>query len=411
MGQYDVAIVGTNLGGLAAAALLGVRGKKSFLCTQQPSLADTLGKMEYKGFSFFRGPSLSYGFEPGGAFYRLFADLNIINMTPDSAGSYQVVLPDRRITVSAHFDATLEELRREFPREIKAIKNFYLDVKNISTNIVKNRFNSFILHFRSARSLIARYSFSREFLSFLDIQALYFFQKPLLELSLKDLLVLCTHKPFRNDDGYGSIAERLAEEILRQGGAVQYNDTSAKIIFRDNHLVGLQTAHGTVEASSIILDSPKNVMQIIFLGIHDEVVPMSMERSVLYLPDYLQPRNFYYLSLSSRENRHAAPKGMRSLTVSIHGQNEGAFTNRDLLIKRISNLVPFLDDFLVLSLEPEPLIDPDVSQEITFTPPKSGKSNSLLLRGSKKNVYRLLDLKDAPQLVIPEVRRLITKLS
>ncbi len=411
MGQYDVAIIGANFGGLASAALLGTRGKKSFLCTPQPSLADTLGKVEHKGFSFLRGPSLSYGFEPGGAFHQLFADLNIVHMTPALADSYQVALPDRRITVSSQFDATLDELRREFPREIKTIENFYLNVKNISLNVAKNRFNAFVVHFRSARSLLARYSFSREFLSFLDIQALYFFQKPLLELSLKDLLLLCTHKPFRNDDVYGKITERLAEEILRQGGAIQYNDSSAKIIFRNNHVAGLQTAHGAVETSSVILDSPESLMPVIFLGIHDQVVPMSMERDVLYLPDYLQPRSFFYVSLSSRENRAAAPEGMRSLTVSFHVENKGALADKDILINRISGLVPFLDDFLVLSLEPDPLFHPDISQEISFRPLKRERGDSLLLRGAKKNVYKLHDLKDAPQFVIPEVRRLIAKLS
>jgi hypothetical protein len=411
VGQYDVAIVGANLGGLATAALLGVRGKKTFLCTPLPSLADTIGNMEHKGYSFLRGPSLSYGFEPGGAFHQLFTDLNIINATPALAGRYQVVLPDRRITVSAKFDDTLNELRREFPQEINIIENFYLEVKKISINVAKNRFNAFVLNFRSARSLIARYSFSREFLSFLNIQALYFFQKPILELSLKDLLLLCTHKPYRSESSYGKIAEHLAGEILRQGGTIQYNDTSAKIVPRNNHLAGLQTEHGSVDASAIILDSPESVMPVIFLGIHDQVVPVSMERDVLYMPDYLQPRSFFCLSVSSKENRAVAPEGMRSLAVSCHVQNAGASANRDFLINQISGIIPFLDDFLVLSFEPEPRLDSNVSQEISFKPLKKGKSGSLLLKGSKKNVFKLHDLKDAPQLVIPEARRLMSKLS
>jgi hypothetical protein len=411
VGQYDIAIVGANLGGLASAALLGVKGKKSFLCTPRSSLADTLGKVEQEGFAFFRCPSLSYGFEPGGAYHQLFADLNITNAAPTLADGYQIALPDRRITVSPHIDATLEELRREFPREIKAIKNFYLDMNNVSINIAKHRYNAIVLRFRSAKSLIAKYRFSREFLSFLDIQALFFFHKPILELSLKDLLLLCTHKPFRNDDGCGKIAERLAEVILRQGGTIRYNDTSTEILPHNNRVIGLQTTQGAVEASSILVDNPENVMPALFLGIHDQVVPASMERDVLYLPDYLQPRSFLYLSLSSKEDHTTAPDGMRSLTVAFNVPKEGAIHNRDLLISRISSLVPFLGDFLVLSREPGPLLEPVVPKEISFKPLKTGKSASLLLRGSQRNVYKLRDLQDAPQIVLPAVRKLISKLS
>jgi phytoene dehydrogenase-like protein len=409
--QYDIAIVGADLGGLISGALLGARGKKSFLCTPRSSLADALGTAEHGDFSFLRGPALCYGFEPGGAFDQLFADLNITDITPTIADVYQVALPDRRIKVSAHLGATLDELRREFPREITSIENFYQEIKKVSLGVAKNRFNSFVLRFRSARSLIAKYHFSREFLSFLDIQAFYFFQRPILELSLKDLLLLCTHKPFRNDDGCRKIAERLAAAILRQGGAIQYNDPSAEILFRNNRVVGLQTAQGAIEASSVLVDNPEKIMPVLFLGIRDQVVPMSMERDVLYLPDYLQPRSFLFLSLNGREDRTIAPDGMRALTAAFHVPKEGAIANRDFLVSQIAGLVPFLSDFLVFSREPDPLLKPAVFTDISFKPFEAGKSNSLLFRGSKKNVYRLHDLQDAPLLVIPAVRTLISILA
>ncbi len=411
MGQYDLAIIGAGLGGLVSAALLGTRGLKSFLCTPQSSLVDALGKVEQGGFSFSRCPALSYGFEPGGAFHQLFADLNIIDMTPPLADRYQVVLPDRRITVSAHLDATLEELRREFPREIMAIENFYQNIKKVSMGVTGNRLNAFMLRFRSARSFIANYRFSREFLSFLEIQSLFFFRQPLLELSLKDLLLLCTHNPYRNEDWCGKISDRLATEILRHGGAIQYNDPSTEILFRNNRAVGLQTTQGAIEASSILVDNPDKGIPVLFLGIHDQVVPVGMERDVLYLPDYLQPHSFLSLSLSGREDRSASPSGMRTLIAAFHAPEDSAMTDRDLLINRITGLVPFLRDFLVLYLEPVPLLGSTAPREISFKPLKTGKNDSLLFRGSKTNVYRLDDDQHAQRQMMTAIRKLVAQMT
>ena len=411
MGQYDLAVIGSDLGGLISAALLGTRGKKSFLCTPRSSLADALGKAEHGSFTFSRGPVLSYGFEPEGAFPQLFADLDITDVIPPLADVYQVAFPDKRITISARLDATLEELRREFPREINEIVKFYNDIKKVSLRVAQRRLDAFVLRFRSARSFISKYHFSKEFLYLLDIQALFFFRRPLLELSLKDLLLLCSHNPYRNEDGCEKIAERLAAVILRQGSAIRYNDQSTAILFRNNHVVGLQTAEGAIEASSILVDNSEKSIPVLYLGIHDQVVPVGMERDVLYLPDYSQPQSFFSLSLSSKEDHTAAPQGMRTLMAAFHAPKGGAIANKDLMINRISDLVPFLSDFIVLSVESGLLLNPAVPGEISFKPLKTGKSISLLFRGSKKNVYQLRDVQDAPQLVIPAVRKLISKLA
>lgn len=102
---------------------------------------------------------------------------------------------------------------------------------------------------------------------------------------------------------------------------------------------------------------------------------------------------------------------MRTLTAAFHAPKGGEIANRDLLINRISGLVPFLSGFIVLSLEPGSLLNPAVPKEISFKPLTTGESDSLLFRGSKRNVYQLYDLQGAPQLVIPAVRKLISKLA
>jgi hypothetical protein len=77
----------------------------------------------------------------------------------------------------------------------------------------------------------------------------------------------------------------------------------------------------------------------------------------------------------------------------------------------MSDLVPFLSDFIVLSHESGSLLSTVVPKEISFKPLKTGKSDSLLFRGSKRNVYQLRDLQGAPQQVISAVRKLTSKLA
>jgi hypothetical protein len=404
---YDIAVIGTDFGALAAAALLSMKGHKSFMSTPRPSLADALGRTEQEGFSFSRGPALSYGFEPGGEFHRLLGELNITDINPLPAEGYQVALPDRRINVSAQLDTTLEEIRREFPREISKAEDFYRDIKEEAVRVSKSRIAYHISRFKFARSFIAKYQFSNEFLSFLDVQSFFFYQKPVADLEIKDFLTLFTHRPFRSNDSYEKIADRMASTIVRQGGAIQYNEPSTEVVFRENRAIGIRTVHDTIEATTVLLDKSERSRPILFLGIYDQVVPVGMGRDVLYLPDYSQPQNYLSLSLSDREDSAAAPKGMRTLTATFSASMNTLPGGQDVLIGSLAVLVPFLKDFITFTFIPKPTINPSVPIGISFKQLRSGGDKPLLFKGSKRHIYALCEEQDVPQNMVPSIRRLI----
>ncbi len=202
--KYDLVVAGAGLGGLAVAALMSRSGKKVSVLESGASLDAALGVREFDGFRFFHGPTLSYGFEKGGAFQEIFAKLGNAPEELNNARCFQVALPDRRITVSANQEETHDELKREFPREIQLIEKFYRDLKKQAARITKSRIAAYFAKRKSAAGFIGKYHFSREFTIFLEIQSRYFFRKPLSQLSLAKLTTLIETMPVRFPAGRGN---------------------------------------------------------------------------------------------------------------------------------------------------------------------------------------------------------------
>ncbi len=409
MRKFDAAVVGIDLGGLAAAALLSKSGKKVIASTPGTSLAEALGSMKKESFSFFHGPALSHGFEQGGMFQQLLAELDINEIAPAQAASYQVALPDKRVTVSSDPEETLEDLRREFPRDSQNAEKFFRDLKKEAERISKGRIAAYLSRIRSARSFLRRYSFSRELLSFFDLQALYFFQRSVQALSLGELLVLCRNQPFKYDKGHEMLADQLAAVILRAGGEIRYKEPSAKIIFQNNHAVGMQYDHESVEAGSILLDTPDSRAAVLFLGIREEVVPAGMGCHVLYLPDYSKPQDFLAISLNPEDEIDSAPRGMRALTATCR-QTTNLPPDINTLTERASEIIPFLNDFVVQSFEYRPVAGTSAPDKTALKPLKTGTSEPLLFITSSRNVYLLKESMQAPLQMIQVARKYVSRL-
>lgn len=412
MPKYDVAVVGAGLGGLAAAALLSSKKKKTIVIERGGSLNKAVGGFEKDGFIFFSTPPLSYGFERGGLIHELAAGLGIIQNASAHSPSYQVALPDRRIAVYSEPNATLEELRREFPKEIKSLQKFYRDLHKRAIQNEKSRVSAYLSRHRTVSGFIRKYRFSPELMTFFDIQSLYFFRKPVLELSLSTLITLCDTPPLYLQGGFKQFADQLCGIILQQGGEVRYKDPSSDFALKNGRVVGIKTAQEVVEAGTILLDTEfRQHSSTLFIGLRDEVVPVGMCPHVIFLPDYAQPRSFLALSLGAKDDTTIAPRGMRTLTVSCQSQQKFS-ADKKTLIDQISRLIPFLNDYLVFAEE-----DRGADRAITFPadfsfkPLRSADGTSLLSRCSKRNVYVLNNVRHAPLQVMSAVQRFIKKMT
>ena len=412
MPKYDVAVVGAGLGGLAVAALLSSRKKRIIVLERGGSLNGAVGSYARDGYSFCVAPALSYGFERGGAFYALSASLGIVHSVSVQSPSYQVALPDHRITVFADQGETLEELRREFPKEINALIKFYRDLHRLAEKGLKSRFWTYVTKHRSAAGFIREYRFSRELTAFFDIQSLYFYQRPVAEISLVDLITLCDTPPLYLEGGFKKLADQLNSTILQQGGEILYNQKDIEFASRGNSIVGIKTKTEVVESDTMLLNlSPRYDSSTIFMGLRDTVMPVGMCPEVLYLPDYQSPRDYFRLSLGAKDDSESAPKGMRALSLSFRSE-KGSAVDTQAYISQLNRLIPFLNDYLVFSDEHRMGDEGiDFPEGVTFKPLRSGEGTSLLYRGSKKNIYLLKNSQTAPLQVMSEVNRFVKKVS
>jgi hypothetical protein len=412
MPKYDIAVVGAGLGGLAVAALLSGKRKKIIVIERGESLDRAVGAYTRDGYRFCASPALSYGFDRGGVFYTLFEDLGIVQSVSAQSPCYQVALPDHRITIFADHRETLEELRREFPGEIDTLTAFYLGLHGLAEKGIKSRFWASVTKHRSAAGFIRNYRFTSELLAFFEVQSLYFFERPLAEISLVDLIMLCDSPPQYPEGGFKKLVDHLYSTILHQGGKVLFNQAVKEFASRGNHIVGIKANQEVIEADMILLNlSPRSDSSSIFMGLRDTVVPVGMCQEVLYLPDYRSPRDLFTLSLSAKDDVASAPQGMRALSLTFRTE-QSSVHDKQALIDRLNRLIPFLNEYLVFSDEQRTGDEGiDLPEGVRFKPLRSGGGISFLSRSSPGNIYLLKNAPTTPLQVMSEVNRFVKKVS
>lgn len=412
MPRYDLAVAGSGIGGLAAAALLTRRNKKAVLVEPADTAGGALAPVRKEGFFFSAGPTLSFGFERGGALQGLCSDLGIPQSATVLSPCYQVALPDRRVGVYQESGETLEELRREFPREIDAIARFYRDLRKTGERIARNRLSAFRARRRKAGAFLQAYRFGRELKTFLDIPSLCFFQRPAAELSLASLVTLFDTAPLHLHGGFQHLSEQLLSSVLKNGGEIRYGEA------RFDVSLSYGQAHGTArpagassEASAILINTLLTpACATLFLGVREEVIPLGMSQEVLCLPDYGRPDLLFTLSVSAPDSDTSAPRGMRAVTAAFPLLSP-AKERRETLMGLISGVIPFLDRFLTTAEEhrqgPASFSLPPHAPAKRF---RDAQGISLLAKTSVRNLYVLPDDPRSPLRAVSAAQTLADRL-
>lgn len=345
MPKYDLAVVGAGLAGLSAAALFAQAGKTVLLTDPAGTAGGCLRAAEQAAFRFSGGHDLTYGLESGGVLQSLHTSLGIAPSGPFHDVTYQVALPDRRITVAADSRITMEELRREFPSEIDQFALLYRDARALALKSSKSRIAPYFFNWRSAKPFLQAHNLSPVATAYFDVQSRFFFGRPVLELSLASLVLLLDAAPRTLPGGFSHLAEQLLSIIIERSGRVQMNEPWPELLFRGSRISGIITSDGTIEPRSTVLNASwENRERTVFFGMPENALPIGMERNLLCLPDYARPSNFFVLSLSKTGEN--APSGMRSVTATFHG-TDLRDAPLDALRDRVERIIPFLSDFLV----------------------------------------------------------------
>lgn len=408
--KYDLAVVGAGLGGLAVAALLSKKNKK-VIVLEPAADGGVITHFHKEGFRFSSAPALSFGFEPGGALKQLCSELGIITQVTVLSPGFQVALPDRRLTVYAETEKTLEELAREFPREVGAVTAFYRDLKKLSLQLAKGGLGLYVAGRRSAATFMERYRFSRELTIFFELQSRHFLGRPIGALSLLSLVSLVTTVPVFLTNGFTGFVEQIRNSVRQNGVEARFSEPFPGISYSRKRPAGLMTKQGLVEAKAFLFNTELELKApVLFLGIRDEVVPVGMAQQVICLPKYDRPDDFFVLCLSPGDNTSFAPKGMRSLTAKFTVSDKD--TDPRQLVERICRIMPFLNDYTVSFHEcahgsrryPFP-------EHTVFTPLKFSNCGPLLNKTSLGKVYALPDDPWTPVQTICAAARFVERLS
>ncbi|HWR73263.1 MAG TPA: FAD-dependent oxidoreductase, partial [Nitrospirota bacterium] len=400
------------LGGLAAAALLTRQKKRTVLIESGDFAGGSLASVRRNGFLFSPGKTLSFGFERGGLLQRFCSDLGIHQNTAVLSPCYQVLLPDRRISIYQETGETLEELAREFPGEMDILRRFYRDLRSVSESVAKSRFTAFRARRRNAGAYLAHYQFSKELLALFDVQSRCFYRCPVSELSLQSLITLVDTSPLSVLGGFSQFVEQVLSAYLQNNGEIRYGARNVDIMVKGNKAQGLTLAGGDhLDAGLVLVNNPPLQGEgVVFLGIREEVVPLGMAQEVLCLPDYARPELLFTLSISRRDQETVAPHGTRALTASFPMLSRNTLS-LNALLEVISGTIPFLERF-ILHAEEQAGTPPVVP-----IPEKSPRSSSgthecgtFFQSTHLKNLYVIDDSPQSPYCVVSAARRIVEQI-
>lgn len=125
IGELDVLVVGSGIGGLTAAALSANDGLNTLVLEAHNRPGGCAGDFALQGVVFPAGATLISGFEPGGLHHLVYQRLDLEHRAVPLERSMEIVAPEGRFSVWTDRDRWEEEWRRAFPANAEAQARFF----------------------------------------------------------------------------------------------------------------------------------------------------------------------------------------------------------------------------------------------------------------------------------------------
>ena len=409
--EHEIIVLGSGLGGLITAALLSCHNHNVlFLKENQYDpfyVKDGYRFVPFSNFSERRvklsllekvSYALNLPFLPSDQKERRKVETKLERQKQRVA--FQVILPKSRIDLACHRPMFRMEWKREFPKEVAQIENFYREMDRIQhlLNKIKIQESSWSKFPVRQPSLIKRWFsfrslpmgnmdkrlslFSKEFREFIRLQLMSWgsLQPYQLPVSLATYLLLNGEGEDWANVELERVEKSILEKLIQSGGRVEEIEGVERvdISWRRRFTLELKGETRPIRSKFLIINSPlhrlssllgrkerllskwreriqpRYALLPIFLGIDEKVVPVGMNDLVVSMFDLEKPYgggNVLFLSLSKKGDEAAAPEGKRALIVQSlmpleRGDQTSLDKSREGIMKHLHHLFPFLENYI-----------------------------------------------------------------
>jgi len=406
---YDVAIIGSNLSGLVAGAML-VRRTFQVLIIDVDNV-----RLELKrdGYTIKPFPGLFFGFGQSHVFSEIFQELGIPFLEKKkfhlAQPAYQLSMPDLRLDIPQGREEWSGLLTREFGAEAGAITNL-LDTADRYSSLVRSMFAEGVVY--PAFTFRERYRLNRvcgalgvdfkegsqlDYHDLLDstplspearsfIESQFLFLSPIYpdhpSMFFASWVLSMLNKGIYTVEGGLKVLENICKErIISYRGQLQRTGEIEQIDFGRINDIILAGSKEPVRCKKILVATslpdffdqhlPKGLRgshrqrlfgpphrrhdYTLFLAIDDRVVPVGMKENVILLSQPSAPisaKNLAFVSLSPADSTEYAPEGKRLIAITtVVDPEDGELSPQearlisDDLLDRLRDLVPFLDNY------------------------------------------------------------------
>ncbi|MBN1278734.1 MAG: NAD(P)/FAD-dependent oxidoreductase [Chlorobium sp.] len=368
--ETNIVVIGAGIGGLAAGALLASEGASVTVLEAQLHAGGCAATFSRKGYRFEAGATVGCGFHAGGPMQELGRELGIVWPVEALPVAWQY----RHDALCLDLVRSKADLLKRFPHS----RDFWNEQEELSRLLWKLASGGLswppaslgdlgkllrkgvsglpgtarLLRFatKTAYDWLAahRLDADQEFVRFIDAQLLISVQTTSRHASAVNAAIaldLPSSGAWRVHGGIGSIAELLAANIERNGGAVLYRKQVVRIDSIRRQIIGVETADGNAYAADMVLAdlTPASLSLLV-----DSFDAATILRSKGPLPEWsafmlylgmdagavsstgaghlqitgssgnLGEGNSIFVSCSSPHETDRAPEGLLAVTVSTH---------------------------------------------------------------------------------------------
>ena len=397
----EVIFIGSELGLLAAAALLARRGVRVSVLEGRSRTVEEESVLSKEGFTFEYEPAAFGGFHADGPAYRILRESGIEMRAQRMDPAAEVVVADHRIKVYGDNEKLAFELWREFPDDIWRINKFLASLERLEERLwqagrtrpiplplsLRDRVKTWQdLNYRYLRlwpylnrtleEHRNRYVKDEGFARIINLLTLTFGRVGLDHCSLPyaaNVLMLGKRGFYYLYGGRRGLASRLIESIRENEGDIRFNCRIERIITSGNRALGLRLEDGEVinapyivvanserevclrktKLPSLAADGPAEAkMQgrpVLCLGVDGDAIEGDAEGRLI-LVDGGGPDPALAVFLAPADDSTSSPDGKRALTIlsfppSGPNQDEDHPTHDDVgkILSRLGKIWPKIE--------------------------------------------------------------------